>query len=187
MLGVPVRVFQPCLEIDSEGKRALACLAERIELDFSVGAEIEVSSVISEEIVFAPGVPEEVPPNLPFRARIYIEGVFLVEGRTYGGAVEVAPVQVAHAQVKLGYHGLAGPRLEPDIQLVVYFANAARIGGFGRVVIEGVVVEIPSRLVADDIVVVAGVGGNLAAVAYEGSGDVPVETVRVETVTAVPG
>ena len=72
--------------------------------------------------------------------------------------------------------------MQPEIDFVVQAHHAHRVGA-GPAVAEDVVVESGAELVADGVRVFAGIGGELAAVADEGGGDVLV--LGVEGVGAV--
>ena len=187
MVGVDVllvvgRLAELRVEVGRQADGALARPPEGVEAEFRVRLDAEVAEVVAEQDVLRLGVPEGVAAQLPFRAGIQVHGVLHVVDRPDGGAVEILLQIVSDADVELGHDALAGPGLQPEVELVVQAHHAHRVGA-GPAVAEDVVVEGGSGGVADGVGVVAHVGGELAAVTDEGGGDVLV--LGVEGVGAV--
>ena len=187
VLLVPAGLQQRGAEAGRQADRALAGAPERIEAELGVRLHLQVADVGAQDHETGLGVPEGVAPELPFRTGVQIHGILHVRGRPDGGAVEVVFEVVADAHVQLGDDPFAGPRLQPQVHLVVQAHRAQGVHA-GRAVAEHVVVEGGAGVVGNGVGIAARPGGPLGAMADEGGRDVAVQAVGVEAEGAVaPG
>ena len=116
MLEVVLRLIEAGVEMQVDAQRALPCPAERIDAESEVGVNAHVVDLITEEDVFALGIPVDIVAQASFDSRVQVSRV-PYDIVVFPGECRVECIvgehAVSHSDVELGDYGVFCPRLEP--------------------------------------------------------------------------